>query len=96
MLILEQTLDVASKIPARIAITPLVEGDEHVTDKIVSYRKIGCGGQFLMIMEGEPKLDATLQAVSDFVGMDGTVTQVVKDYICDKDILHQYHFGKRQ
>lgn len=35
--------------------------------------------------------DATWQLATDFVDSDGTKTKVWKNYILDKDILHQYH-----
>lgn len=63
-----------------------MESDQHL-NKAVSQQERGAGWQFLNLMKDESAHYATRQSTSKFTYMDGTVTQVWKDFINDKGYI---------
>lgn len=62
-----------AKTPAPV---PVIEGKEHVLDKVQSHRKRGRENQFLTLMKGYPYHDTLGNPTKDFVNNDGTVPDV--------------------
>ena len=87
----EQPRDIAQPVEHRPLPVPTIEGDEHVVAEILKHRPRGRGFQFLTLMKGAPRHDATWQPTKDFVDRDGTVTKVWQEYIKNVGILPQYH-----
>lgn len=70
----------------------MITGEEQVLDKTLTHMKRGRLHMFLELIKGAPDHDATWQPKSDFVDIDGTITDVWVDYIKRIGILPKYYY----
>lgn len=66
----------------------MVQDYEHDMDNIESPQESVHGWPFGSLMNGDRLHDVTWQPASGFVCIERTVTQVWKDYICDKNTFY--------
>eukprot|EP00171_Calliarthron_tuberculosum_P023944 IDg23944t1 len=69
---------------------------EFTVDKIISHRKIRNRYQWLTLMKGEERHEATWQPTADFIDSDGTITKAFLDYIKKNNMQLKKRRGRRQ
>ncbi len=82
----EQPLDIGNPLPETSVPVETPEGPEFVVEEILSYRKRGRGYQFLTLMKGAPRHEASWQPTRDFIDSDGTVTAALYYYVKAHDL----------
>ncbi len=82
----EQPLDIGNPFPEKPVPVETPEGPGFVVEEILSHRKRGHGYQFLTLMKGAPRHEASWQPTRDFIDSDGTVTAALYDYVKAHDL----------
>lgn len=69
-----------------------VQSDEHIVEKVLSYRKRERGFYFLAIMKGELFDGAAWKPTRNFVHQNNAVTEILQEYLHKKNTLPLHAF----